>query len=173
MIRTKKIKYLESPAIAIYFQNMTQHVKQLRLESLVLQEKNKTQQLENYTSTISHEFRTPLGTSLMFLENLMQLRLGEDAMSLINLVVSQLNLLLCLVNDVLDIKMIQSQKFQTKVEKFNPVKDVLEFIVAMFNPQAQMQQTLVTYEVVTANDFQDMPTIKNSLLAKEPNTVLP
>ena len=57
---------------------------------------------------------------------------------MINLVVSQLNLLLCLVNDVLDIKMIQSQKFQPKVEKFNPVKDVLEFIVAMFNPQAQM-----------------------------------
>ena len=59
-------------------------------------------------------------------------------MSLINLIVSQLNLLLCLVNDVLDIKMIQSQKFEPKVEKFNPVKDVLEFIVAMFNPQAEM-----------------------------------
>ena len=173
MIRTKQIKYLESPAIAIYFQNMTKHVKQLRLESLVLQEKNKTQQLENYTSTISHEFRTPLGTSLMFLENLMQFNLGEDALSLINLVVSQLNLLLCLVNDVLDIKMIQSQKFEPKNDRFNPVKDVLQFIVAMFNPQAQMQQTLVTYEAVTSDDFQDMPTIKNSLLAKEPSTVLP
>ena len=68
MIRTKKITYLESAAIAIYFQNMTQQVKQLRLESQILQEKNRTQQLESYTSTISHEFRTPLGTSLMFLE---------------------------------------------------------------------------------------------------------
>ena len=41
MIRSKKIEYLESPAIAIYFQNMTEHAEKLRLESKILEEKNK------------------------------------------------------------------------------------------------------------------------------------
>ena len=45
MVRTKKIEYLETPAIAIYFQNMTQHVKQLRLESKLLTEKNRNESL--------------------------------------------------------------------------------------------------------------------------------
>ena len=33
MIRTKKISYLGNPALAIYFQNMTKHVNEIRLES--------------------------------------------------------------------------------------------------------------------------------------------
>ena len=43
----------------------------------------------------------------MFLENLLQMGLGHEADSLLNLIISQLNLLLCLVNDVLDLKMIK------------------------------------------------------------------
>ena len=70
MIRAKKIQYLEKPAIAIYFENMTQHVNELRLEAKILEEKNRNQSLESYTSTISHEFRTPLSSCLMFLETL-------------------------------------------------------------------------------------------------------
>ena len=41
MIRTKKIIYLEKPAIAIYFQNMTEHMKLIRLESQIVEQKNK------------------------------------------------------------------------------------------------------------------------------------
>ena len=37
MIRAKKITYLEKPAIAIYFQNMTQHINYVRLEGQVLE----------------------------------------------------------------------------------------------------------------------------------------
>ena len=33
LIRTKKISYLGKPAYAIYFQNMTKHVNEIRLES--------------------------------------------------------------------------------------------------------------------------------------------
>ena len=50
---------------------MTQHMKRLQLESQILEERNRNQTLQSYTSTISHEFRTPLGTSLMFLEGLL------------------------------------------------------------------------------------------------------
>ena len=41
MIKSKKIKYLESPAIAIHLQNKTEHVEKLRLESKILEEKNR------------------------------------------------------------------------------------------------------------------------------------
>jgi len=69
-IRTRKINYLEKPAVAIYLKNITEHINQLRLESQILEQKNKNATLESYTSTISHEFRTPLATCLMFLEGL-------------------------------------------------------------------------------------------------------
>ena len=51
---------------------MTQHLQQIRLESQILEEKNRSESLSSYTSTISHEFRTPLSTCLMFLESLMK-----------------------------------------------------------------------------------------------------
>ena len=42
-----------------------------------------------------------------------------------------MNLLLSLVNDVLDIKMIKHDKFEAKSETFNPM-NLLDFIIAMF-----------------------------------------
>ena len=73
----------------------------------MLKEKNRNESLETYTSTISHEFRTPLSTSLMLLESILRSpALGESTYQKLSLIVSQLNMLLCLVNDVLDMKLI-------------------------------------------------------------------
>ena len=70
----------------------------MRLESQILEEKNHTESLESYTSTISHEFRTPIGTSLMFLESLLQQEnLNENSREIIHLVIIKMNLLLNLV----------------------------------------------------------------------------
>ena len=49
----------------------------------------------------------------------------------------QLSMLLCLVNDILDIKMIASGKFNLKNEIFDP-KAVFDFIIAMFKPQSKI-----------------------------------
>ena len=49
------------------------------------------------------------------------------------MVISQLNLLLSLVNDVLDLKLIKQGKYDPKLEKFNP-SETLDFIVKMFQP---------------------------------------
>ena len=61
--------------------------------------------------TISHEFRTPLTTTLMFLESLIVEHLSQSGQKLIKLITMQINLLLCLVNDILDIKLIEEDKF--------------------------------------------------------------
>lgn len=82
---------------------MTKHVEQLRLESQVLTEKNRNESLESYTSTISHEFKTPLGITLMLLESLQRAELSESARETLDMVIAQLNLLLSLVNGVIDI----------------------------------------------------------------------
>jgi len=84
------------------------------LESQVLAEKHRNESIESYTSTISHEFRTPIGTSLMFLQQLLELDLCEQAKEVIMLVIQKLNLLLNLVQDILDINMINQGEFCSK-----------------------------------------------------------
>jgi signal transduction histidine kinase len=83
---------------------------------------------------MSHEFRTPLGTSLIFLENLMGIEgLSPNILETLNIVSTQLTFLLSLVNSILDIKMIEGGSFVPKLESFNPVA-VLEFIITIFKP---------------------------------------
>lgn len=70
--------------------------------------------------TLSHEFRTPLSSSLMILENLLTFQLQDTCRNLILLLISQINLLLCLVNDMLDLKMIELGRFVSRKDKFSP-----------------------------------------------------
>ena len=56
--------------------------------------------------TLSHEFRSPLNSCLMLLESLLMQVVEEALRKMILVLISQINLLLCLVNDILDMKMI-------------------------------------------------------------------
>lgn len=89
---------------AIYFCCMTHHVDAMRLQSRVIEEKNRSETMQSSTSTVSHEFRTPLATSIMFLENILQVTTDKHQRSTLEIVISQLNFLLSLVNDILDLK---------------------------------------------------------------------
>ena len=85
--------------------------------------------------TLSHEFRTPLSSSLMVLEQLLQYELHDQCRRLVLLIVSQINLLLCLVNDMLDLKMIEMGKFVTRREPFE-VNQTFKFILDIFKLQS-------------------------------------
>ena len=64
---------------------------------------------------LSHELRTPLTTSLMILESLLNtFNLSLPARQLILVIISQINLILCLVNDMLDLKLMDEGKFVAK-----------------------------------------------------------
>ena len=52
--------------------------------------------------TLSHEFRAPLSSTLMMLEGMLQTLVDQALRQIIFIVISQMNLLLCLVNDLLD-----------------------------------------------------------------------
>ena len=69
---------------------------------------------------MSHEFRTPLGTAIMFIDILLKMIQNAEAIKLIGLIKSSLNLLLSLVNDIIDLKLIRSNNFSTNWDTFNP-----------------------------------------------------
>ena len=88
--------------------------------------------------TVSHEFRTPLTSSLMLLEGIIsQYQHCEGALKILWLVISQINMLLCLVNDSLDMQLIEQGLFMSKVDVFSP-EDIFKFIISMFEPSMHL-----------------------------------
>jgi len=69
----------------------------------------------------------------MFLESLMVETLSKSGKKLMKLIIMQINLLLCLVNEILDFKLIEENKFVKKQEIFSP-QSTFEFITRMFSP---------------------------------------
>ena len=81
---------------------------------------------------ISHEFRTPLASVLMLLDNILNFsQLDPQARETLWLVVQQINLLLCLVNDVLDLKLIESARFVLREIIFSP-ESIFNLVLNMF-----------------------------------------
>ena len=76
---------------------------------------------------------------------------------MLSLIIAQLNMLLCLVNDVLDIKLIQNERYERKMNSFNPLK-TLNFVQRMFKPMADMQKTQIKYKAVACEALQIAPT---------------
>ena len=99
---------------AVYFFDLTDSVKALQLknELLALEKQNKSLNLSQMT--LSHEFRSPLSSCLMLLENLLKIVQEEAWRKTLLVLIAQINLLLCLVNDILDMKMISQDKFMCR-----------------------------------------------------------
>ena len=110
---------------------MTHHVESFKLESEVLEKKSKSS--SNYQENISQDFRTPLTTILMFLETLLGggNLIGQQARQMILIIIYEVNLLLGIVNDILDYKLIEEDKFVPKIELFS-LEETFRFIINMF-----------------------------------------
>lgn len=66
-------------------------------------------------------------TCLMFVENLLAEKFTEQGGRIVKIIISQLNSLLCLVNDFLDLQMIEDDQFIAEIQEFSPAK-TLQFI---------------------------------------------
>ena len=84
----------------------------------------------------------------MFIASIIGSVKDPEVLRVLALIQAQLNLLLSLVNDVLDIKLIESGKFAPKFETFNPL-ETLQFIKDIFNPQSEMQMTTLNFKTVS------------------------
>jgi len=102
----------------------------MSLEREILKKQAESRNLESYTSMMSHEFRTPLATAIMLID--MMLRTLTEAVCLryCQIIKVSLSLLLSLVNDMVDLKLVKEKMLEPKFKVFSPAK-VLDFVVSL------------------------------------------
>lgn len=80
---------------------------------------------------VSRDVQTPLKTILILLEGMVKSITDEKFKKSIFVVISQINLLICLFNDIIDLKMIEVGNFVTKSIEFRPIK-TFEYVLKIF-----------------------------------------
>ena len=80
----------------------------------------------------------------MFLENLLFRSLGAQAVELIVIIISQINLVISSVNSMLDLRLIEKNEFAEKLETFAP-RDTFNFLMKMFEPMSKMQNNKIAF----------------------------
>ena len=71
----------------------------------------------------------------------------ESHQRLVEIAITQMNLLICLLNDMIDYYLIESGQFKCYSQSFDPT-ELFEFIVNMFSSQAKIQQTKLSLFVI-------------------------
>ena len=155
---------------AVYFCCMTHHMDAMRFQSEIIEAKNQAETTESYVSTISHEFRTPVSTAIMFLETLMNITADAHSKKLLRIVTNQLSFLLSLVNNLLDVKMLEQGVFEPKLENFNP-EEVLKFVIDMFTEQIDMDGNELSYQVIEADSLKQAYELGYETIHLEPATL--
>ncbi len=98
---------MQKRATAIFLYDFTSTIETLLLREKLLEKEKQNKSLNLSQMTLSHEFRAPLSSTLMLLESLLASIDDEQLRQIIMTVISQINLLLYLVNDILDMKMLR------------------------------------------------------------------
>ena len=80
---------------------------------------------------MSHEFRTPLSTIIMFV-NVMIESIKETALlHYLEMIKISLNLLLSLVNDMVDLKLAKENRLEPLLRDFSPTEE-FQFVTDLF-----------------------------------------
>ena len=135
----KSIEFLQKKATAIYFYDVSNHIRSIKLGYQVFHEEQKNASLSLSQMTLSQEVKTPLTSVLMLLESVLKY-VDKSKVSLVFAIVSQVNLLLCLFNDILDLKLIEQGSFVIMKEDFNPLV-TFKYVMKIFEQQAKMQRS--------------------------------
>lgn len=145
-IRVKSIKFLQKKATAIYFYDVTNHIRSLKLSSKVLQQEETNAFLSLSQVTFTQQVKAPLNSILMLCESLMKILLDQMQKQLLLIIVSQVNLLLCYFNDILDLKKIECGDFVTKKVEFKPL-ETFSYVMRIFEHQAELQRSKLTLKI--------------------------
>ena len=81
------------------------------------------------------------------------------------IVVSMINLLLCLISNMLDLKLIEEGKFKPKKEIFKP-RDTLDFILAMFEPHLRLVNSTLSV-TIAEEDGEEISRVPETLLGDQ------
>lgn len=118
----------------------------------MMKEKARSDSMQNFTSTMSHEFRTPLGTCIMFLATLLSSIKEQKHRHICHLIDSQLKFLLSLVNDVIDLRQVQDGVLTAKSVVFDPLA-VFTYMKEVFKPQLKRAKIVLKTICVDVSHF--------------------
>lgn len=127
-LKVKKQAYLGKPAVAIYINDCTKKIQAKIARFRRSEEIQFGIQAESFTSTVSHEMRTPLQTVVLFITQILafltslgsqkqvqstrqQAKKQAQAVTYAKSVISQVTYLQSFVDDLLDLRQIQSGVF--------------------------------------------------------------
>jgi PAS domain S-box-containing protein len=102
-----------------------------------------------FLANMSHEIRTPMNSILGFIDLLLITKLNEKQKDYAQTVQFSGKLLLALINDILDLSKIESNKLQLDFTPFN-LYELLTELVKLFTPKAKEKEVTITLE---AADF--------------------
>ena len=129
-----------------YTKKMKAKIAKAELRENIMQ----AQQAESYTANISHEMRTPIGSTLFFLQTIVTAltqRYGDTAYpeleKYLTMMEGQLRLMQTFVNDLIDIRRLKSGGFHLNLEPFN-VQATLTNICSVFRYQAEAKGTTLS-----------------------------
>ena len=148
---------LESKSLELF--NINQELMQLT-ESLEEQVQNRTRELKQardealssarakgyFLANMSHEIRTPMNGILSVLQLLSDSPLTEQQQAWLKTAQHSGDLLLCVINDILDITKLEENKLQLEIRPFS-TEELLHQCIASFTPQSEGKGIAVTYEV--------------------------
>ena len=119
--------------------------------SETMQEKNKEDLFESYTGMMSHEFQTPLQTSLMLIDLILNENPSDLAARYLNAMKTSLIMLLYLVNDLLDMKAMMDEKFFANMCTFCPLEAFNQVLEAT-RSQATSKRIQLKLKFVKSSD---------------------
>jgi two-component system, sensor histidine kinase len=100
----------------------------------------------NFLSTMSHELRTPLNSVVGITELLLQDRPAEHQQQNLQILQSSAIDLLSLINNVLDVNKLDSDKLQLEVVPFN-LKEFMQNIISSLNLKASDKQLTLSLSI--------------------------
>jgi len=99
-----------------------------------------------FLSNMSHEIRTPMNAILGFIHLLKKNIKDEKNLSYVNIILSNSQTLLHIIDDILDLSTIENGKLVINKQFFHPQKE-LEYVVKLFEPTAKERSIELMYNI--------------------------
>lgn len=99
-----------------------------------------------FLANMSHELRTPMNAILGFSNVLLESPMGDSERQYLKMVIESGEHLLNIINDLLDISKIESNRLTLDSSTFNPV-DLIKEVAASFNKPAAEKRLKLFYEI--------------------------
>lgn len=121
----------------------------------ITERKEVERRVSEFNSMVSHELRTPLTSiraALGLIEGGQTEPIGEGTMELISIARDECDRLVRLINDLLDIKKIEANKIQLKMEELQP-DDIVNSVMSTIRGFAQESKIRIVPKEIRAEKF--------------------